>query len=200
MISGAPPKKLEHAHVRADEVGELLRACRLRERVVARAEHPDEQLHCGDLARRRIGDVELLARVVDEDLLARAMNLAHRHREVLAPLRVERAEAAVLVRLRGRGLRSAVSVLEPECLEGDACPGELAVNPPKVDRDTCRRLGPIQAGEEQRGHLGVRQLTRHLPRERRGSRPPQVVVHRGLSDRRRRGDLRVAAPTLEAQP
>jgi len=48
--------------------------------VVRRAEHRDEQLGDHHLARCTVDDLDAVAREVDEEPLARAMLLAHRHR------------------------------------------------------------------------------------------------------------------------
>jgi hypothetical protein len=144
---GNAPEKLEGTHGRPDEIGELLRARRLGVRVVAGAEHRDEDLHLRHLARRPIDDAELLARVVDEELLAGAVHLSHRHGELLSPARVQVTEAAVLVRLERRRRRCAVAVLDPERLQRHPDARQLAVHPGEVDRHALRRLALSDAVE-----------------------------------------------------
>ena len=88
---------IEGSHVRADEVGQCLGARGLRVRVVARAQHDHKQLDIDHLAGRRVHDHRLLARVVNEGLLARAVHLAHRRMQPFHKGPVQLAELAVLV-------------------------------------------------------------------------------------------------------
>jgi hypothetical protein len=73
-------EKVEHAHMRADPVRQLLRPGRLRIGQVGSAEHADENLGFVDFARARIGNADLLAGIIDENLFARLMALAHGRR------------------------------------------------------------------------------------------------------------------------
>ena len=191
---------LEGANGRTDEVGELLRARRLREGVVARAEHGDEELDLGDLAGFAVDDARPLAGVVDEDLLASAMHLAHHDTERLLPAGVEVAEAAVLVgpqRLLGR---RRFTVLDPDCLERHARPRQLSVHPREVDSHPRRRLVAAPVAEQPRLELHLTELARALPREPEATGSRQVVPDGALPDPERRGDLRVASPALVLEP
>ena len=85
----------ERAGDARDEVRHLLRPGRLRERVVARAEDRDEQLDLGDLAGHRIDDPGVHARVIDEELVARDVHLAHDRRLSLLPCPIPVAERGV---------------------------------------------------------------------------------------------------------
>jgi hypothetical protein len=105
---------IEGAHGGADEVAELLRPRRLGVRVVARSEYEDVELDLDHLAALRVDEHGLLARVVDEAFLARAVHLAHRDGELLSPRRVEIAKLAVLVRPpSGASHRRALLVFGP---------------------------------------------------------------------------------------
>src|SRR5579859_588329 len=191
---------LEGADRRPDEVGELLRARRLREGVVARAEDRDEELDLGDLAGLPIDDSRLLAGVVDEDLLAGAMHLPHHDAERLPPSRVQVAEAAVLVRSQRRLTRGRVPVLDPECLQRHARSCQLATHPREVDRHACRRLVAADVAKHPRLELHVPELARGLPFKPDATSARQVVADRRLADPNGRGDLRVASPALVLQP
>jgi hypothetical protein len=91
---------------------------------------------------------ELLARVVDEDLLTRTMDLSHRGVEVLAEVTVEIAEPAVLVGpARFEISASGLAVLVPQLLERDAGQTQLSVDPLHVDR--CARVGEVAADERE---------------------------------------------------
>jgi hypothetical protein len=74
---GDAAKELEGALVARDPVRDLLGARRFRVGVVRGAQHGDEEFDADHFARRRLDDRRLLAGVVDEALLAGAMDLAH---------------------------------------------------------------------------------------------------------------------------
>jgi hypothetical protein len=67
--SGAPPKKRNMRTLGAGPVRERLRPGRLGIGEVRGAEHADEDLRLADLSRRRIGDPDPRAPIVDEGLL-----------------------------------------------------------------------------------------------------------------------------------
>jgi hypothetical protein len=75
---GHTAEEFQRAHRRRAEILQPLRPRRLRECVVQGAQHRDEELDLDRLARLRRPDPWLLARVIDEDLLAGAVHLAHR--------------------------------------------------------------------------------------------------------------------------
>ena len=77
-------EEAEHTHVRPDPVGQRLAPGRLGVGEARGAEHGDEDLGLAHHARVGIDDRHLLARVVDEHLVARRMMLTHHRRE--APL------------------------------------------------------------------------------------------------------------------
>src|SRR5438477_92585 len=92
-------------------------------RVPASLVSGDEDRRLGDRARLRIDDVDAAARVVDEELLAGAVLLAHDEIELTPPRAVEITEARVPVATLGMGL----AVLLPEQLERDSPSLELVV-------------------------------------------------------------------------
>jgi hypothetical protein len=74
----AAPIKFERLCLRADPVGRGLTRCGAGEAVVRRAEGSHEDLRLGDLAGGRVDDRHRAAGVVDEQLLAGDVDLAHR--------------------------------------------------------------------------------------------------------------------------
>ena len=95
------------------------------------AEHTDENLRLADLSRRRIGDPDPLARVVDERLLPGDVVLAHHRGQPPFETAKQIAEAAVAVTLR-----MDLSIFLPEDRHRDARTLELARQGRPV------RLGP----------------------------------------------------------
>src|SRR5690606_36275113 len=139
-----------------DEISCALGHRRLRVRVVARAEHHHEQLHVDDVTRVAVDDVRLLAREVDERLLAGAMRLSHRERELRLPPCVEIAKLAVLIReLRAAAEPRCFLVLNAQSLQRDTSAAQLAVYPLEVDRDALRRLAATERSEQLRLELDV---------------------------------------------
>jgi hypothetical protein len=100
--------------------------------VVGGAQHGDEELDRADLAGGGIGQPGLLAGVVDEALVAGAVDLAHRQAPPLQPAAVQVAEPGVAIAV---GL--ALQVLQVQQLQGDARLAPLGMNPGAV------RGGPL---------------------------------------------------------
>jgi hypothetical protein len=96
----------------------------------ARAEYRDKQLDLDLLAGLPIDDVRLLARKVDERLLAGPVHLSHRRLQFLGPAAVNLAILAAAVAV-GMDL----GVLFPQQLKRHARPLEFLVNPRYVGRD-----------------------------------------------------------------
>ena len=92
-------EEAEHAHVRAGPVRQFLRPGRLGVGEVRGAEHADEDLRLADLSRRRIGDPDPLARIVDERLLPGDVVLAHHGSQPPFEPTQQIAEPAVAVTL-----------------------------------------------------------------------------------------------------
>ena len=113
----------EGALMAADPVVDLLRARGFGVGVVGRAQHGDEELDLGELAGGGIDDRRLLAGVVDEQLLAGAMDLPHGQASVLEPPAVDLAVLRVAV-----PVRMVLEVLEVEQLQGDAGLAPFAVD------------------------------------------------------------------------
>src|SRR2546427_2385280 len=106
---------LERVDVRGDPRAQILSFTRLGIRKARRPERGDEDRRLGDRARLRIDDVDAAARVVDEELLAGTVLLAHDEIELTPPRAVEITEARVPVATLGMAL----AVLLPEQLERD---------------------------------------------------------------------------------
>jgi hypothetical protein len=107
---------------------------------LALAEDGDEELDRVALGRGGISQPGLLAGVVDEALVAGAVDLAHRQATPLQPAAVDLAELGVAV--AGRVL---LQVLAVEQLQGDAGLASLGVDP--VSRSTSRRGRARHHGE-----------------------------------------------------
>ena len=114
-------EETEHANVGAGPVRQRLRPGRLGVGKVRGAEHADENLRLADLSRRRIGDPDPLARIVDERLLPGDVVLAHHGGQPPFETAKQIAEAAVAV-----AFRVGLSVFLPEDRHGDARTLELA--------------------------------------------------------------------------
>jgi hypothetical protein len=113
----------EGARMAADPVVDLLSPRRVGVGVVGRAQHGDEELDRGELAGRGIDDRRLLAGVVDEQLLARAMDLAHRQAAAPEPPAVDLAVLRVAV-----PVGVLLEVLEVQQFQGDAGPAPFPVD------------------------------------------------------------------------
>ncbi len=111
-----------------------------RYRARVRATHPvtsrpvvgvavEAELDLVDLARGWVDEPRLLARVVDEALVAGAVELAHGQAAPFEPVAVEVAEPCVAV-----AVGVLFQVLEVEQLQGDAGPSALRVDPGAVGR------------------------------------------------------------------
>ena len=92
-------EEAEHAHVGAGPVRQLLRPGRLGVGEVRGAEHGHEDLRLADFARRRIGNPDPLARIVDERLFSGDMVLAHHWRQPSFEPAKQIAETAVAIAL-----------------------------------------------------------------------------------------------------
>jgi len=113
----------EGALVAADPVVDLLRARGLGVGVVGRTQHGHEELDLDELAGGGIDECGFLAGVVDEQLLAGAMDLAHGEAPVREPPAVDLAILRVAV-----AVRVLLEVLEVEQLERDTGLATFAVD------------------------------------------------------------------------
>jgi len=129
--------------VARDPVRHLLGAGRLGERVVRRPQGGDEELDLDDLARGRLEEPRLLAGVVDEALLARAVNLPHGQTPAPEPVSVTVTEPRVAV-----AVGVLLQVLEMEQFQGDAGPAALGVDPGAVGRRTLPLARDLRAAVE----------------------------------------------------
>ena len=90
--------RLEGADMAADPIGEPLRPGRLRVGEARSAEHRDEDLRGAPLAGEPVDHHRhAVARIVDEQLVAGRVRLAHRHRQPAFPATVELAEARIAI-------------------------------------------------------------------------------------------------------
>ena len=89
--------------MRADPVRQALRPGRLRVGEIGRARHGDEDLSLAHDTGCRIDDRDLLAREVDEGLVAGNMRLSHAGRQPTLELPEQLAVSAVGVAIRMNG-------------------------------------------------------------------------------------------------
>src|SRR5712692_762101 len=116
----------ESVDVALNEIDAALGAGCLGEGVIRGTEHGDEELNLDALTGLRVHDGRLLPRVVDKELLAGPVHLAHREPMLCQPVSKVLAELAVPVTVR-----VLLKVLEVQQLQGDARLLPLIV---KVDR------------------------------------------------------------------
>src|SRR6266446_9804189 len=141
---GDAAKELESTLVARDPIRDLLGARRFRVGVVRGAEHGDKELDLDHLAGGGFDDLRLLAGVVDEALLAGAMDLAHRQAAALEPAPVDFAELGVAV-----AVRMLLEIFEMEQLEGDAGLAPLGMQVGAVGNGPMMRgrgRGPVDPG------------------------------------------------------
>lgn len=108
-------QKSKTSSVRAQPVGQFLRPGGLGKRIAGRSEHGNEDLGLADFAGSPVDDRHGLPGVIDEQLFAGTMLLAHDHINLGGPEAVVLAEPAVL-----EALRMGESVLLPEQGQGYA--------------------------------------------------------------------------------
>ena len=121
-LSGHPAEIGEGAAVRADPIGQRLRPGRLGIGVAGGAQGGDEDLGRANLAGEAVDHVRPGAGVIDEQLVAGDMGLAHGRGEPAAPIPVEIAEPAVAVTVAMNG-----AVFLPQERQGHAGPLQLAM-------------------------------------------------------------------------
>ena len=185
----APAEELESAHVRRRPVRQGLRPGRLGEGVVRCPEHGHEDLCLAHLTRLGVDHRHRLTRVVDEQLLAGSVLLAHHHVELPGPGPVLLAEPAVLQPLRVERL-----VLLPQQRQRHTLPPQLPVHlaplrqrTRRAARRQCRKQSPFQPGVVDRlgyrptqpGPLGTAQVIGHRRRRR-----PHAASNRPNAQRR----------------
>src|SRR6202043_3697468 len=118
-----------------------------------------------------------LTAVVDEQLLAGAMHLAHRHVDPLAPLPVQLTEAAVAI-----AQRLALPVLLPEQLQRHALALELLVHLRPIHRRPLRQRRRLGRWVEPLLELRIAQRRRSLPAHAAVPRTSRTFGHIRLAD------------------
>ena len=178
-------EEAEHAHMGADPIGQCLRPGCLRIGEVGGSENGDEEFGFTDLASPAIDDGDLLAGIVDEDLVAGDVLLAHRRRQPLFETAEEFAEPAVAIAV---GINGAVFL--PQDLEGDARLLHLndEIGPARF-RTPAHALFYAGAVEE----LALDRIVGHLARQR-PAQPcrrcsPQIVLDGASRHAEHHGDL-----------
>ena len=185
--------ELQRLHLRADPVGGGLARRGAGERVVRRTQRGHEDLRLGDLTGAGVNDRYGGAGVVDEQLLAGDVDLAHRALLALRELAVLDAEAGVLVGLGvGRG------VLLPQQHQSDAGALEFLVHQSEVGRQLVAGSGhrrAVQAGLQ----VFVAEALGKGPVHAGHPGQQDVLAHHALGGLERAADLVVAQPGLQVQ-
>ena len=107
-----------------DPVGQRLRPARMRKSEARHPEHGDKDLRVADFPGQPVDHHRhAVARVIDEQPLARHMRLAHRHRQTPFPFPVEIAKTRVAI---AAGMER--DILFPEDRQRDVLALHLAVH------------------------------------------------------------------------
>ena len=186
---------LKGPDVRGDPVRQRLGPGRFDVRIVRGAEHADEDLRLADLAGAAVDDRARVAAVVDEQLVAGAVHLAHRARQPAAELVVVEAELAVAV----GALAVHRLVLVPQQLQRHALALELLMDVGVIGCRVSRRARCRRAWEQQPFDRRLIEVWQQRPRQPDLGRPGQVLGDRPLRQPGRRGDLAVAQARLELE-
>ena len=191
--AGHAADELQGLHLRADPVGGGLSRRGAGVGVVRCAQRGHEDLGLGDLAGGGVDDGHGVTGVVDEQLLAGDVDLAHRALLGLGELAVLDAKARVLV-----GQRVARGVLLPQQHQRHAGTLELLVHDAEVG-------GALVAGSGQRRavqpcfQVFVAECLGKLPVHAGHAGQRDVLAHHALGDLQRAADLVVAQPSLQVQ-
>ena len=173
-----------------DPVSQRLRPAGLSIGVVRGPQHGDEDLGLAHDAGAPIDDRELLAGIVDEDLVAGGMILAHGRQQAAFELPEQIAEAAVAI-----AVGMSVAILLPEHHQVDAGPLRLAgeAGPIRIGAAAEPALH-ASMGEQARFENGVRQITGQWPGKPGGRGALEVVLDRAARHAERVPDLPHADP------
>jgi hypothetical protein len=188
-------KIFEHPHVGADPGCQVLGRTRLSVDVTAGAERADKQLHRDDFPREGVDDRRPFPREVDEDLLAGAVDLAHRGSQRPSPALVVPAKLAVAI---PGGLP--LEILQPEAQQRHPGPLELVVDPGHVRQGSGNPDQVANALEEAAFELPVVPVLRQGPHQPGLVGPAAVLRHRPHADPTRPGDGAVGQALLVLQP
>ena len=153
-----PTEKGEGADVRADPVRQLLGPGRLGVGVVRGPQHRDKHLRRANFAGGPIDDLRRLPGIVDKQLLAEPMGLAHDHVPRPGPGPVLRAEPAVLAPVRMRQL-----VLLPEQRQRHPLALEFLVDLGPIRHRTDQARRPRYDGKQPPFQVRVAQIGRERP-------------------------------------
>jgi len=192
---GTTLKVVEHPHVRADPRRQILAPRGFGIDQAARAEDADEELDHDLLAGLRIDQVRARAGEIDEQLLARAMHLAHRRLERPRPPAIPVTKLAVGIPARVLG-----AILHPQQRERHARFLQLLVElrPLRDDPVADGRNGGSR--KQARFQRGVIQIVGQGPRQACGRRALQIPGDRPQPHRTGLRDRAVAETgTLEAK-
>ena len=182
---GHAAQEPEQADMGPDPIGQRLGPGRLGIGVIRGPEHGDEDLGFAHHTRLGIDDPDLLARVIDEHLVAGGVVLAHHRRQAPLELPEQVAEPRVAV-----AIRMPVPVFLPQHHQIDAGPLQFARQgrPIRLRPPAESRPHP-GAGEQPLLQHVVRQLGRQRPRQPGRRRPLEIVLNRAARHPQRAPDL-----------
>ncbi len=181
--------------MRLDPVRQRLRPGRFGVGVVGGAQHRDEDLGVAYLAGDPIDDADLLARVVDEHLVAGHVVLAHHRGQppLELPIKIAKARVAIAIRI-------GLAVLLPQHHQVDARPLELARQCRPVRLAVPAPAGlDAAAGKQPLLDNLVGPLDRQRPADPGRLRPPKIVLDRAACHPERAPDL-PGAHAIVVQP
>ena len=182
----AAAEVLHHAHVRADPRRQILTARGLRIDQAARPEHADEEFDDDDLARRRIHQRRALPGEIDEELLARAMHLAHRRFQRPCPPPIPLTKLAVPV-----PSRMPRAILQPQQRERHARLLQFLVQLTPIGDHPIAGRPDRRSRKHARFQSGVIHVVREGPRQARRRHTLQVRGDRAQPHRARLRDRAV---------
>ena len=185
--------ELQGQHLGADPVCGGLARRGAGEGVVRRAQRSHEDLRLADLAGGRIDDGHRAAGIVDEQLLAGDMDLAHRALLGHSERAVLDAKTRVLV-----GQRVVAGVLLPQQHQGDAGALELLMHEREVRGELVARARHCRS-EQSSLEVLVAQALDTVPVNVRRARQRDVLADHALGDIEGAADLGIAQLGLQVQ-
>jgi hypothetical protein len=185
---GTTPKEREGTDVRADPLLYLLRPGGLGIGVVARPQHRHEDLCLAHLPAVTVDDTDRLAGIVDEQLLAGRVALAHDHVQRAHPLAIKVGELAVLIATLGVLLL----VLLPQQRQRHAFALHLLVDVGPIGCCPMAVAGQLRLAKQPLFQLRFRQSLGQWPADPRLLGSLQIIGDCRARDAQARGDLAVA--------
>ncbi len=183
---GNAADRLQRAHMGVDPIGKRLRPTRMREGEARRAQHGDEDLRLAQFPRAAVDhDGNPVARVVDEQPLARPVCLPHRRRQLLLEPAIEFAKPGVAVTV-GLGC----DIFVPDDLQRDVLAFQLAMLRRPI-RLRVEAMSPLASSVrvKRRLQFSVADAFPKRPGKPGARQPAQCLPDRGRREAETPGDL-----------